>query len=186
MNASIITIGVSSCLLGENVRYDGGHKRDQYITDTLGRFFRIVSVCPEMECGLTTPREAMNLEGDPAAPRLMTIVTRRDLTEQMLSYCRAKMPELERENLSGFIFKKKSPSCGLCKVAIYNNGASEKSARGLFAAALIRHFPALPTEESERLNDPIVCENFLARVRGYSPLAKFSGKIARSDRFDRI
>ena len=167
MSGPTITIGVSSCLLGENVRYDGGHKHDQYITNTLTRFFRIVSICPEMECGLTTPREPMNLEGDPAAPRLITIVTRRDLTEQMLTYCQAKMPELEQENLSGFIFKKSSPSCGLCKVNIYNKGMPEKTGRGLFAAALIRHFPELPTEESERLKDPVIYADFLARVRSY-------------------
>src|SRR5512137_468608 len=98
-----ITLGVSSCLLGQKVRYDGGHKHDRYITDILGRFFRCVPVCPEEEAGMPVPREAMRLEGDPASPRLVTINTRIDKTEQMLSFSRWKVVELEREDLCGFI-----------------------------------------------------------------------------------
>lgn len=89
-----IVLGVSACLLGEQVRYDGGHQHDRYISDTLGRFFRFVAVCPEVGCGLAPPCEAMRLEGDPAAPRLMTVRTRLDMTERMLAYCRAKVVEL--------------------------------------------------------------------------------------------
>lgn len=108
-----IKIGVSSCLLGEPVRYDGGHKHDHYITDILGNCFSLVPVCPEVGCGLPVPREAMRLEGDPEAPRLLTHQSRGDLTAPMLAFCAAKVKELEQEDLCGFIFKKNSPSCGL-------------------------------------------------------------------------
>ncbi len=161
---SAITIGVSSCLLGEHVRYDGGHKLDRYITDTLGRFFRFVPVCPEVGCGMPVPREAMHLEGDPAAPRLVTINSRIDKTEQMLAYCRQKVRELEREELCGFIFKKNSPSSGLFRVKVYNRGMPARSGRGLFAAAVVEHFPRLPVEEEGRLTDPMIRENFIERV----------------------
>ena len=159
-----ITIGVSSCLLGEHVRYDGGHKHDRYITDTLGRWFRFLPVCPEVGCGLSIPREAMRLEGDPANPRLMTGRSRIDLTERMLAFCTAKVKDLEGEDLCGFIFKKDSPSSGLFRVKVYNNGAAAKSGSGLFAAAVARHFPLLPLEEEGRLNDPCLRENFIERV----------------------
>ena len=166
MTASI-TIGVSSCLLGEHVRYDGGHKHDRYITDTLGRWFRFLPVCPEVGCGLPIPREAMRLEGDPANPRLMTGRSRIDLTERMLAFCTAKVKDMEGEDLCGFIFKKDSPSSGLFRVKVYNNGAAAKSGSGLFAAAVARHFPLLPLEEEGRLNDPCLRENFIERVFSY-------------------
>lgn len=159
-----IAIGVSSCLLGEKVRYDGGHKHDRYITDTLGRFFRFVPVCPEVGCGLSIPREAMRLEGDPSAPRLVTNRTGIDLTERMLDFCRKKVVELEREELCGFIFKKDSPSSGLFRVKVYGGGAPARNGRGLFADALVKHFPLLPVEEEGRLYDMNLRENFIERV----------------------
>lgn len=162
--ASQLKIGVSACLLGEKVRYDGGHKHDRYITDTLGKFFTFVPVCPEVECGMPVPREAMRLEGDPTAPRLMTRLTRIDKTGQMLEFCERRVRELEREDLCGFIFKKDSPSSGLYRVKVYNDGMAARSGSGLFAAAVARHFPLLPLEEEGRLNDPCIRENFIERV----------------------
>lgn len=159
-----IAVGISSCLLGEKVRYDGGHKHDRYLTDTLGRFFRFVPVCPEVECGLPVPREAMHLEGDPAAPRLVAIRSRRDLTQQMETFCQRKVAELAGENLCGFIFKKGSPSSGLFRVKVYNSGMPARSGQGLFAAAVTARFPLLPVEEEGRLADPVLRENFLERV----------------------
>jgi uncharacterized protein YbgA (DUF1722 family)/uncharacterized protein YbbK (DUF523 family) len=159
-----IKVGVSSCLLGEKVRYDGGHKHDHYITDTLGRFFRFVPVCPEVGCGLPVPREAMRLEGEPDNPRLVTIKTRLDLTERMLDYCRRVAVELENEDLCGFIFKKNSPSSGLFRVKVYNRGVPAKSGRGLFADTVVKHFPLLPVEEEGRLYDMDIRENFIERV----------------------
>lgn len=163
MTASII-LGVSSCLLGEQVRFDGGHKHDRYITDTLGRWFRFLPVCPEVGCGLPIPREAMRLEGDPANPRLMTGRSRVDLTDRMQAFCAAKISELEGADLCGFIFKKGSPSSGLFRVKVYNNGMPAKNGSGLFAAAMARHFPLLPMEEEGRLHDPELRENFIERV----------------------
>lgn len=162
-----ITIGVSSCLLGEKVRYDGGHKHDHYITDLLGQFFSFLPVCPEVDCGMPVPREAMRLEGDPAAPRLVTSRTGIDKTDQMLGFCRSKVVELEKADLCGFIFKKNSPSSGLFRVKVYQQGMPARSGSGLFAAAVVAHFPHLPVEEEGRLNDPELRENFIERVFAY-------------------
>jgi uncharacterized protein YbbK (DUF523 family) len=159
-----ITIGVSACLLGEHVRYDGGHKHDRYITDTLGAYFSFVPVCPEVECGLPTPREAMRLEGDPDSPRLMTRLTRIDRTEQMLAYCAGKARELETGGLCGFIFKERSPSCGLTLVPLHGSGTSEMFTTGMFANEVARCFPSMPLEEAERLNNPIIRKSFIERV----------------------
>jgi uncharacterized protein YbgA (DUF1722 family)/uncharacterized protein YbbK (DUF523 family) len=159
-----IKLGVSSCLLGEHVRYDGGHKHDRYITDTLGLYFSFVPVCPEVGCGMPVPREAMRLEGDPASPRLVSNRSRIDKTEQMLAFCRTRVRELETEDLCGFIFKKGSPSSGLYRVKVYGNGMAARSGSGLFAAAMTSHFPLLPVEEEGRLNDPDIRENFIERV----------------------
>jgi uncharacterized protein YbgA (DUF1722 family)/uncharacterized protein YbbK (DUF523 family) len=168
-----ITIGVSSCLLGEQVRYDGGHKHDRYITDTLGRWFHFIPVCPEVGCGLPIPRESLRLEGDPASPRLMTRTSRLDLTERMLQFCREKIAELEKEELCGFIFKKDSPSSGLFRVKVYHDGIATKNGSGLFAAAMARHFPLVPMEEEGRLNDPDLRENFIERVFSYHRWQQF-------------
>lgn len=162
--SSPLSIGISSCLLGERVRYDGGHKHAPFITDTLGKLFRFVPVCPEVGCGLPTPREAMRLEGDPDHPRLVTIETRIDLTGQMLAWCRRKMAELEAENLCGFIFKSGSPSSGLFGVKVYGKGEPPRMGRGLFADAVARHFPLLPLEEEVRLHDKALLEDFIERV----------------------
>ncbi len=171
-----ITIGVSACLLGEHVRYDGGHKRDRYISDTLGRFFNFLPVCPEVGCGMSTPREAMRLEGDPANPRLMTRQSRIDKTGQMLGYCAARIRELAGEDLCGFIFKKDSPSSGLFRVKVYGpDGVPSKTGSGMFAAAVARNFPLLPMEEEGRLIDPAIRENFIERVFSYRRWKDFLG-----------
>ncbi len=160
-----IRLGVSSCLLGEKVRYDGGHKMDRFLTDTLGQYVEYVPVCPEYECGLPVPREAMHLEGDPENPRLVTIKTKQDKTEQMTRWARRRVVELERENLSGFIFKSKSPSSGMERVKVYNEkGMPSKNGVGMFARIFMEHFPLLPVEEEGRLHDPVIRENFIERV----------------------
>ena len=160
-----IKIGVSTCLLGEKVRFDGGHKHNRYITQTLGQFFEFVPVCPESECGLGIPREAMRLVGAVDAPRLVTNKTRIDHTDQMLSWAAGRLESLEKENLCGFIFKKDSPSSGLYRVKVYNdNGQPVKTGRGLFAAAFTARFPRIPVEEEGRLHDPVLRENFIEQV----------------------
>ncbi len=114
-----IRIGISACLVGQNVRYDGGHQHDRYITDTLGRWFEWVPVCPEVEYGLSVPREAMRLVGDPDNPRLVTIRTRIDHTDGMLAWADKRLKELAALDLCGFIFKSRSPSSGMAAVKVY-------------------------------------------------------------------
>lgn len=166
---AIVKVGVSACLLGEKVRYDGGHKQDRYVTDALGKFFEFVPVCPEVGSGMPVPREAMRLEGDPDAPRLISIMTRIDRTAEMLSYCAKEMIGLENAGLSGFIFKKRSPSCGLLDVSIYGDGGNlAASGSGLFAHAVAVHFPLMPLAEDEQLHDREFREQFVEKVCRYS------------------
>jgi uncharacterized protein YbgA (DUF1722 family)/uncharacterized protein YbbK (DUF523 family) len=163
-----IRIGVSRCLLGEKVRYDGGHKLDHYITETLTPYFDFVGVCPEVECGLSVPREAMHLTGNPENPSLVTIKNKVDHTDRMLTWANQRITELEDENLSGFIFKSRSPSSGMQGVKIYGDSAMVvNKGAGLFARAFMNHFPLLPVEDEGRLNDATIRENFLERVFVY-------------------
>jgi len=160
-----IRLGVSQCLLGENVRYDGGHTLDHFIRDTLGAYVDFVPVCPEVECGLGVPREAMRLEGDVESPRLVTIRTRQDLTERMHRWAGHRVRELEKEDLCGFIFKSKSPSSGMERVKVYNEkGMPVMRGVGLFARAFKTHFPLLPVEDEGRLHDPLLRENFIESI----------------------
>jgi len=163
--ADKIRLGISSCLLGEPVRYDGQHKLDCYLRDTLGAYLEFVPVCPEVEAGFGVPRPTMRLEGDPAAPRLVTPHDGADQTEQMQAWCRRRVRELEEENLCGYIFKSKSPSSGMERVKVYGpSGMPRKVGVGLFARAFMDHFPLLPVEEEGRLHDPALRENFVARI----------------------
>jgi uncharacterized protein YbgA (DUF1722 family)/uncharacterized protein YbbK (DUF523 family) len=160
-----IKLGISTCLLGENVRYDGGHKLDRFLTETLGQYVEYVPVCPEVECGLTIPRESMHLQGDPEAPRLITSRTKQDMTERMVSWTKRRVVELEKENLCGFIFKSDSPSSGMERVRVYNEkGMPVKKGIGMFARIFMEHFPLLPTEDEGRLQDPKLRENFIERI----------------------
>jgi uncharacterized protein YbgA (DUF1722 family)/uncharacterized protein YbbK (DUF523 family) len=160
-----IRMGISSCLLGENVRYDGGHSHDRFLTDTLGQYVEYVHVCPEVGCGMPVPREAMHLEGEPDSPRLMTIHTRQDMTDRMLNWSKKQAVELEKDDLCGFIFKSNSPSSGMERVKIYDkNGVPVKKGVGMFAKVFMEHFPLLPVEEDGRLNDPILRDNFIERI----------------------
>lgn len=160
-----IKIGVSSCLLGEKVRFDGGHKLDRYIVNTLGQFFDFLPVCPEVEAGYPTPRETFRLVGDPENPRLITPKSGVDHTETMQKWAQKRVKELEKENLRAFIFKSKSPSSGMERVKVYNDsGMPEKKGIGIFARAFMDHFPLLPVEEEGRLHDIKIRENFIEKV----------------------
>jgi uncharacterized protein YbgA (DUF1722 family)/uncharacterized protein YbbK (DUF523 family) len=160
-----IRLGISACLLGQNVRYDGGHKLDRYLTDTLGQYVEYVPVCPEVECGLGIPREAMRLVGDPESPRLVTVRTQRDFTGRMLTWAKRRVREIEKEGLCGFIFKSGSPSSGMERVKVYNEkGMPEKSGKGLFARAFMEHFPLIPVEDEGRLHDPKLRESFIESI----------------------
>ena len=162
-----VRIGISSCLTGKNVRYDGGHSRDPFLMDTLGPFVEFVPVCPESECGLGVPREAMRLVGDIENPRLVTIHTGMDLTKRMQDWTKKRIKELEKENLCGFIFKSRSPSSGMERVKVYREdgkGSPQHKGVGLFARAFMEHFPLLPVEDEGRLHDPGLRENFITRL----------------------
>ncbi|HRS97650.1 MAG TPA: DUF523 domain-containing protein, partial [Smithella sp.] len=129
-----IKLGISSCLLGNPVRYDGGHKLDRFLTDTLGKYVDYVPVCPEVECGLSIPRPSMRLEGNSEAPRLIVTSTREDLTERMKTWAKKRIADLEKEDLCGFIFKSDSPSSGMERVKIYNEKSMPvKNGVGIFA-----------------------------------------------------
>ena len=160
-----IKLGISTCLLGETVRYDGGHKLDRFLTDTLGQYVEYVPVCPEVECGLPIPRESMHLEGDPESPSLVTSRTKQDVTDRMVRWAEKRVVEIEEEDLCGFIFKSDSPSSGMERVRVYNEkGMPVKKGIGMFAKIFMEHFPLLPVEDEGRLHDPELRENFIERI----------------------
>jgi uncharacterized protein YbgA (DUF1722 family)/uncharacterized protein YbbK (DUF523 family) len=160
-----IRLGVSACLLGEAVRFDGGHKRDTFLVDVLGPFVEWVPVCPEVEVGLSTPRDTLRLVGLANAARLIVSKTGEDLTERMRRYARGRVQELASLRLHGYVLKRASPSCGLFRVPLYaDSGVPHGRARGLFAAALVEGLPTLPVEEEGRLTDAGIRENFIERV----------------------
>src|SRR4030067_2075615 len=160
-----IKLGVSTCLLGESVRYDGGHKLDRFLTDTLGQYVEYVPVCPEVECGLPIPRESMHLEGDPDSPRLVTSRTKQDMTDRMVRWAKKRVVDLERDDLCGFIFKSNSPSSGMERVRVYDRkGVPAKKGVGIFARIFMDQFPLIPVEDEGRLNDPEIRENFIERI----------------------
>src|SRR4030043_1397017 len=160
-----IKLGISTDLRGGNVRYDGGHKLDRFLTDTLGQYVEDVPVCPEVEVGLSIPRESMHLEGDPESPRLVTLRTKQDMTERMVSWAKKRVVGLEKEALCGFIFKSDSPSSGMERVRVYNEkGMPVKKGVGMFARIFMEHFPLLPLEDEGRLHDPKLRENFVERI----------------------
>jgi uncharacterized protein YbbK (DUF523 family) len=162
----ILRIGVSACLLGQEVRYDGGHKLDPFLIDLLGPCVEWVPVCPEVEIGLGTPRPAMRLVRIGADIRLVTPESGADHTEAMRDYAERRVRELMGERLAGYIFKKDSPSCGMEQVKLYPaaGGDPVREARGLFAETLLRLWPDLPVEEEGRLRDPILRESFVSRI----------------------
>lgn len=173
-----IRVGISACLLGEKVRFDGGHKRDAYLMETFGRYVEWVPVCAEVEMGLGTPREALRLVRIEGGVRLVTPKTGADHTEAMRAYAGRRVAELAKQDLCGYILKKGSPSCGMERVRVFDaRGVPAKSGRGLFAEALLQHYPHLPLEEEGRLSDPRLRENFVERVFAYRRLRTlFAGR----------
>ncbi len=170
-NDAPIRIGVSRCLLGELVRYDGGHKRDSFLTEVLGRYVEWVPICPEAEAGMGTPREPMQLVADPRRPRLITIETGRDMTNSLAHFTGRKLASLEQDDVSGYIFKKNSPSCGIEQVPVINRqGRRLRTSVGLFAQAFMERFPLVPVEDEGRLSDPAIREHFIERVFSYRRL----------------
>ncbi len=163
-------IGVSACLLGMKVRWDGGHKQDWYVRKVLAKHFELVAICPENECGLGIPREPVRLEGDPDRPRLFTLNSRIELTGKMEAWIERRLGELEQVDLCGFVFKAKSPSCGLKSTKIFGNGSVFLSGRGLFAAAFTKRFPAIPVVEENDLHDPLAKAIFIEKLTRFGKL----------------
>ncbi len=163
--ATKIRLGISSCLLGERVRFDGGHQMDRFLTDILGKYVEYVPVCPEVECGFGVPREPFRLVGNPSSPRLLTARTKKDCTERMVKWARRRVVELDKQGLCGFIFKSGSPSSGMERVRVYdNNVVPVKRGVGVFARIFMERFPLLPVEEEGRLHDMKIRENFIERI----------------------
>ena len=168
MTTAPLRLGISRCLLGDEVRFDGGHKRDSFLTDVFGRYVEWVPVCPEVEAGLGTPREAMRLVGDLQNHRLVTIKSGTDHTRALETLTTNRIAQLMELDLSGYVFKKGSPSCGIERVRIYNeHGMPNRNGVGLFARAFIAQFPLIPVEEEGRLCEPTLRENFIERVFCY-------------------
>jgi uncharacterized protein YbgA (DUF1722 family)/uncharacterized protein YbbK (DUF523 family) len=164
-----LRLGVSGCLLGEEVRYNGGHKHMPFLTTVLSNYVEWVSVCPEVEVGMGIPRETIRLVGDVDAPRLIAPKSGEDHTEAMQRWAEGRLDELEKLDLHGYVLKKDSPSCGLFRVRVFNpkNNMPSRDGRGMFAQALTDRMPLLPVEEEGRLNDLPLRENFMNRVFFY-------------------
>ncbi|MDY0291540.1 MAG: DUF523 and DUF1722 domain-containing protein [Desulfuromonadaceae bacterium] len=167
-----IRLGISSCLLGHKVRFDGGHKMNRYLHDTLAPYVEYVPVCPEKEIGLSIPRPALRqVDAGDGTVRLVFSKTGEDITTRMQEWAQRRVLELEEEDLDGFVFKANSPSSGMERVRVYmgeggkgEKGMPRKDGIGLFAAAFMQHFPLLPVEEEGRLNDAALRENFITRI----------------------
>jgi uncharacterized protein YbgA (DUF1722 family)/uncharacterized protein YbbK (DUF523 family) len=178
---TIFKIGVSSCLLGERVRFDGGHKRDHYLTEVLVQYFKFVPVCPELDVGMGVPRESVQLEGSPESSRMVALCSGEDWTNRMRRYSQHKVRQLARLGLCGYILKKNSPSCGMARVKVYDgSGRPSRAGRGLFAAELLDRLPLIPIEEEGRLNDLRLRENFIERVFAFDRLRQlFAPRVTR-------
>ncbi|MBC2692374.1 MULTISPECIES: YbgA family protein [Pseudomonas] len=162
-------IAISACLLGDEVRYNGGHKQSQLCSRTLSQYFEFVPVCPEVAIGLGIPREPIRLVGDLRHPRAVgTVNPQLDATQPLADYGQRMAAELT--DLCGYIFMQKSPSCGLERVKVYhaNGSPQDGGGRGIYAEAFCARHPDLPVEEDGRLNDPVLRENFLTRVFAYA------------------
>lgn len=165
-----IRVGVSSCLLGEEVRYNGGHARKRYLTDELGRFVDFVPVCPEVEVGMGVPRPTVRLEDHGDRIRMVDPNNGVDWTSAMETFSRRRASEFSDADLCGFVLKKDSPTCGIFRLKVYRDGGVSRGGMGLFARALRDRYPHLPMEEEGRLNDPVLRENFIERVFAYRRL----------------
>ena len=171
-----IRMGISACLLGQEVRFDGGHKKDAFLTDVLAPHVAWVPVCPEVEVGMGTPRETLRLVREKGRIRMVTTRSGVDHTDAMAAWSRGRVEALAAEDLDGYVLKKDSPSCGMERVKIYGGGGpGVRDGRGLFAEALVARLPLLPVEEEGRLCDPRLRENFIERVFAYRRLKDLFG-----------
>jgi uncharacterized protein YbbK (DUF523 family) len=165
----MLRIAISACLLGSRVRYDGGHKRDAALLEALDPLVEWVPVCPEVECGMGTPREPVrHVRTGSHDLRMIGLESGTDQTARMQSFARSRIEELARAGICGYVFKARSPSCGVTNVSVYDaDGRVRETGRGLFVAAVQARLPGLPMEEEDRLADARLREAFLARARAY-------------------
>jgi len=175
-----IRLGVSACLLGRKVRYDGADRLSPVLVDALGPFVEWVAVCPEVEAGLGVPREPMHLAGDPGDPRLVTNVTGSDVTGRLARWTRGRLDLLEGEGICGFVLKENSPSCGPRRVVVAGPGGRKEKGRGVFAAAFVERFPHLPVAGDEALLDPAARRRFVGMIRRASRHAGRGGSPPRA------
>ncbi len=168
-------VGISRCLLGEKVRYDGGHKLDRFLRDVLGKYVEWVPVCPEVEMGLSVPREPMKLFRVNHGIKLLTQKTRVNYTNLAWNWSDKKIKEIEKLNLSGYVFKSKSPSCGWRSVKVYdlNGNIVSYSGKGIFASRIMESFPLIPVEDEGRLNDQNLKDSFITRIFVFERLKHF-------------
>ncbi|MBD3380767.1 MAG: DUF1722 domain-containing protein [candidate division Zixibacteria bacterium] len=182
-----IRVGISACLLGQPVRFDSGHKKDRYLTDILGGYFKFIPVCPEIEVGMGVPRESVRLVGEIDDPRMVGNKTGEDWTDRIKKYSQERVRQLRLDKLSGYILKKDSPSCGMERVKVYHEGGggAEKKGVGMYAHPLMEEFPLMPVEEEGRLNDSRLRENFIVRIFAYNRLINlFESGFKRKDVID--
>jgi uncharacterized protein YbgA (DUF1722 family)/uncharacterized protein YbbK (DUF523 family) len=180
-----LRLGVSTCLLGLEVRFDGGHKRDAFLVEQLGPFVEWVSVCPELEAGMGVPRPAVRLERRDGALHVVDPRSGADHTRSMNAWAKRRVAELCALDLDGYVLKKDSPSCGMERVKVWSSGSPTRDGRGLFAAALLEALPDLPVEEEGRLHDPRLRENFIERIFAFRRLKElFSGRWRARDVID--
>jgi uncharacterized protein YbgA (DUF1722 family)/uncharacterized protein YbbK (DUF523 family) len=171
-----LRLGISACLLGEEVRFDGGHKRDAFLTGVLAPHVEWVPVCPEVEVGMGTPRETLRLVREHGRTRMVTTRSGIDHTDAMHAWAMRRVEALAGEDLDGYVLKKDSPSCGMERVKVYgSDGPGVRDGRGLFAEVLLARFPLLPVEEEGRLCDAHLRENFIERVFAYRRLKNLFG-----------
>jgi uncharacterized protein YbbK (DUF523 family)/uncharacterized protein YbgA (DUF1722 family) len=176
-----VRLGISSCLLGERVRWNGGHKQDDWIVRRLARWVELVPVCPEIEVGMGVPREPVRLEAEGREIRMIAVRTRKDWTMAMRRYVRSRIRQLETLRLAGYVLKKDSPSCGMARVPVHRLEEASRPGSGLFAAELMRQMPSLPIEEEGRLRDPRRREHFIERVFAHARLLKLMESQRRPD-----
>jgi uncharacterized protein YbgA (DUF1722 family)/uncharacterized protein YbbK (DUF523 family) len=165
-----LRLGISACLLGQQVRYDGQHKRNAFLSDVLGPFVEWVPVCPELEVGMGVPREPVRLMGASGQPRMVAERSGADWTDRMLALTEQRVAALAEAELDGFATKKDSPSCGMERVRVWSGrgGPPRRDGRGLFAQVLMERMPLLPVEEEGRLEDPALRESFIERIFAYA------------------
>ncbi len=176
MRPPALRIGISACLLGEEVRFDGGHKKDAFLTGVLAPHVEWVPVCPEVEVGMGTPRETLRLVRSTGRTRMVTTRSAVDWTERMTTWSRTRVEEIAGLDLDGYVLKKDSPSCGMERVKVYGvDGPGTRDGRGIFADVLLGRLPLLPVEEEGRLCDPRLRENFIERVFAYRRLRDLFG-----------